>query len=426
MKTIKSAKQRTEADRSKLRHSVTDMIWHVREKGDEALKEYNKKFDGCERESLRISRSEIEEAYSQVTAEEAADIRKAAANIRAFAEAQKKTIGELRDFSPMLGLTLGHRVIPVDSCCCYVPGGGYPLYSTALMLGIPAKTAGVGRVVACSPVMKGTEKIHPKTLVAMDIAGIDEIYAVGGAQAVAAFSYGTEQIAPVSLIVGPGNSYVTEAKRQCFGKVGIDFLAGPSEVLVIADHTADPQIIAADLLAQSEHDREAKGLLITTDEVLGKSVLKAAEEQLTKLPTREIASRSWADFGEILLADDLGEAVDYANGYAPEHLEVNVSKEDEQGVTEALRNYGSLFIGGNTAEVFGDYASGTNHTLPTLGAARYTGGVWVGTFLKTCTYQTMNNEAMMNIAPLVSELARGEGLIGHARAAEVRVERNKI
>ena len=200
---------------------------------------------------------------------------------------------------------MGHRVIPVDSCCCYVPGGGYPLYSTALMLGIPAKTAGVRRVAACSPVMKGSQEIHPKTLVAMDIAGIDEIYAVGGAQAVAAFSYGTEQIAPVDLIVGPGNSYVTEAKRQCFGKVGIDFLAGPSEVLVIADHTADPQVVAADLLAQSEHDREAKGLLITTDRAMGEAVLKAVEQQLETLPTREIASESWREFGEILLADDL-------------------------------------------------------------------------------------------------------------------------
>ena len=259
----------------------------------------------------------------------------------------------------------------------------------------------------------------------MDIAGIDEIYAVGGAQAIAAFSYGTDQIQPVNLIVGPGNSFVTEAKRQCYGKVGIDFVAGPSEVLVIADSNADPDIVAADLLAQSEHDKEAKGIVVTTDEGFGQAVIKAVEEQLEQLDTREIASRSWADFGEVLLADDLEEAIAYANSYAPEHLEVNVAETQLEQTVGALHNYGSLFIGGNTAEVFGDYASGTNHTLPTLGAARYTGGVWVGTFLKTCTYQSMSPQAMMDIAPLVSNLARGEGLIGHARAAEIRMEKNK-
>ena len=353
--------------------------------------------------------------------EEIEDIRQAAANIETFARAQKETVGELKDFSPSPGITLGHKVIPVDSCCCYVPGGGYPLYSTALMLGIPAKVAGVGRVTACSPASKKTGKIHHKTLMAMDIAGIDEIYAVGGAQAIAAFSYGTEQISPVNMIVGPGNSYVTEAKRQCYGKVGIDFVAGPSEVLVIADKNADPEVIAADLLAQSEHDREAKGIVVTTDETLGRAVEEAVHRQLSELSTAEIARSSWNDFGEILLADTLEEAVEYSNGYAPEHLEVNVSEQDQDKVVSALRNYGSLFIGGNTAEVFGDYASGPNHTLPTLGAARYTGGVWAGTFLKICTYQSMSKEAMMGIAPLVSRLAKGEGLAGHAGAADIRL-----
>lgn len=421
-KIIKGAKQRTETDISQLRLTVSQMIAKVIEQGDKALKEYNKNFDLCDRQNLRVSRKEIEEAYQAVSSKELEDIRQAADNIRIFAKAQRQTIGVLKDFSPIPGSTLGHKVIPVDSCCCYVPGGGYPLYSTALMLGIPAKVAGVSRIAACSPAIKGTDKIHPKTLVAMDIAGVDEIYALGGAQAIAAFSYGTEQISPVDLIVGPGNSFVTEAKRQCYGKVGIDFLAGPSEVLIISDGFGSPEIIAADLLAQSEHDREAKGLLITTDEAFALSVLKAVEDQLQVLPTKDTASRSWQDFGEILVADSLDEAVEYANRYAPEHLEVNVSKEHEAYVTEKLRNFGSLFIGGNTAEVFGDYASGTNHTLPTLGAARYTGGVWVGTFLKVCTYQHMDTSAMKNIAPLVSGLARGEGLIAHARAAEIRME----
>jgi histidinol dehydrogenase len=259
----------------------------------------------------------------------------------------------------------------------------------------------------------------------MDVAGIDEIYAVGGAQAIAAFSYGTEQIKPVNLIVGPGNSFVTEAKRQCYGKVGIDFVAGPSEVLVIADGGADPEIIDADLLAQSEHDRVAKGIVVTTDEELGKAVMEAVENQLPTLNTEEIARTSWNDYGEILIADTLEEAVEYSNNYAPEHLEVIVAEDRQDEVVAALRNFGSLFIGQHTAEVFGDYASGPNHTLPTLGAARYTGGVWVGTFLKICTYQSMTKDAMLGIAPLVSNLARGEGLIGHARAAEIRIEKNE-
>lgn len=423
LRTLKESKQRTEADRTHLRDAVSDIISNVINNGDNALREYNSKFDGANRESLRITREEIDAAYAVVSETDIEDIKKAAANIRSFAEAQRATVCELKDFSPAEGITLGHRAIPVDSCCCYVPGGGYPLYSTALMLGIPAKVAGVKRVTACSPVIKGTNNIHPKTLVAMDIAGIDEIYAVGGAQAIAAFSYGTTQIKPVNMIVGPGNSYVTEAKRQCYGKVGIDFVAGPSEVLVIADKGADPEVIAADLLAQSEHDREAKGIVVTTDETFGKAIEKAVLQQLNALPTKEIAECSWKDFGEILIVDSLEEAVEYANSYAPEHLEVNVSPDKEEQVVAGLRNYGSLFIGGNTAEVFGDYASGTNHTLPTLGAARYTGGVWVGTFIKICTYQKMTKNAMLGIAPLVSNLARGEGLVGHARAAEIRIEK---
>ena len=425
IKELKPSKKRTEEDRSRLMATVGDIIADVRMNGDAALMEYNRRFDGCERTALRISEQEIRDAYDKVSAQEIEDIKKAAANIENFAKAQRATVGALEDFSPSPGIVLGHRVIPVGSCCCYVPGGGYPLYSTALMLGIPAKVAGVERVTACSPVIKGTDCIHPKTLVAMDVAGVDEIYAVGGAQAIAAFSYGTDQIQPVDMIVGPGNSFVTEAKRQCYGKVGIDFVAGPSEVLIIADGNADPEVLAADILAQSEHDKEAKGILVTTDEKLGAAVIDAVEAQLSTLETEPIARSSWNDFGEILIADSLDEAVEYANAYAPEHLEVNVVETDADRVVSGLKNYGSLFIGGNTAEVFGDYASGPNHTLPTLGAARYTGGVWVGTFLKICTYQSMSRDAMMGIAPLVSNLARGEGLIGHARAAEIRMEKNR-
>ena len=421
MKIMKEAKVRTEEDKKKLIQIVGDMIDDVKNRKDEALREYSQRFDGSKRESFLVSKEEIQEAYAQLSPQEIEDLKKAASHIRAFAKAQRETIKPLENFSPAPGIFLGHRIIPVKSCCCYVPGGNYPLYSTALMLIIPAKAAGVARVAACSPVMKGTDRINPKTLVAMDIAGADEIYGVGGAQAIAAFSYGTQEIQPVDMIVGPGNQYVTEAKRQCYGQVGIDFVAGPSEVLVIADGSGTPEIVAADLLAQSEHDPNAKGMLITTDEKFGQAVIEAVEKELSWLSTAAIAEQSWQTYGEVVLAESLEEAVQIANAYAPEHLELNLSDPDR--IKDRLYNYGSLFIGENTAEVFGDYASGTNHTLPTLRAARYTGGVWVGTFLKTCTHQSMTPEAMKELAPLVERMAQGEGLMGHAQAAKVRREK---
>ncbi|MDR0882159.1 MAG: histidinol dehydrogenase [Candidatus Adiutrix sp.] len=423
MEFLKSARARTIAATREMRRTVAEIIEEVQANGDEAIRRYNRKFDGCDRPALRVSREETETAYREVSGSDLADLRQAAHNIRQFAEAQKATLTSLPAVSPIPGLTIGHRVIPVRSCCGYVPGGGYPLYSTALMLAIPAQVAGVPRVTACSPALKGSSRIHPKTLVALDLAGVDEIYVVGGAQAVAAFSFGTEQIRPVDLIVGPGNSYVTEAKRQCYGQVGIDFVAGPSEIMVIADHTADPEVIAADLLAQSEHDLLAQGLLVTIDRALGRLVLEAVERQLTTLATAAIARRSWADYGEVAVADNLEEVVAYANDRAPEHLEIQV--EDNETLAGRLYNYGSLFIGQYSAEVFGDYASGPNHALPTLRAARYTGGVWVGTFLKTCTHQTLDREALPALAPLVARLARGEGLVAHALAAELRLKKFK-
>lgn len=404
-----------------LRERVAAIVEDVRRHGDEALARLEAELGGNSRRALRVSGAEVEAAYREVPEEDLEDIRRAARNIRAFAEAQRGTLQELRDVSPVPGVFLGHRVIPVRSCCCYVPGGSYPLYSTALMLAIPAKVAGVRRVAACSPVVRETDAIHPRTLVAMDIAGVDEVYALGGAQAVAAFAWGTPQIPSVDLVVGPGNRYVAEAKRQCYGRVGIDFVAGPSEVLILADRSADAELIAMDLLAQCEHDRTARGVLVTTDRRLAERVASAVERRLEELGTAEIARRSWEDCGEIVLADSLEEAVAIANERAPEHLEVQT--ENAEALTEALYNYGSLFVGPYTAEVFGDYASGTNHTLPTQRAARYTGGVWVGTFLKVCTHQRLTREGMEALAPLVSRLAWGEGLAAHALAAEGRLER---
>lgn len=417
MKYLKKAKSERKESMS-ISQSVEKIILKVKEKGDEALSEYNRMFDQSDRQRLQVERKEIEAAYLEVSEKDIRDIKAASVNIHAFSEAQKSCITPLEDFKPDDGMHLGHRVIPVSSCCCYVPGGSFPLYSTALMLIIPAKIAGVKRVAACSPCMKGCDKISPKTLVAMDIAGADEIYAVGGAHGIAAFAYGTKQISPVDLIVGPGNQYVTEAKRQCYGRVGIDFVAGPSEVLIIADDSADVRIIAADILAQSEHDELAKGMLITTDEKVAAGAIDEVENQLKNLPAGNKAEHSWRDFGEIILVSDIEEAIKYANEYAPEHLELMIR--NVWDVAPHLVNYGSLFIGEYSAEVFGDYVAGTNHTLPTKKASRYTGGLWVGTFLKVCTHQFMNRASVGKLAPLTSRLAKGEGLIAHARAAEIR------
>lgn len=421
MEIIKAGNGFPASEDEALREAVRAIVEDVRRHGDEALVRYGAAFDGCPRRELRVSAEEVDAACRRVSQEELEDMRRAADHIRKFAEAQRGALSDLPEFSPAPGVFLGHRAIPVRSCCCYVPGGNYPLYSTALMLAIPAKVAGVKRVAACSPVVKGTDSIHPRTLAAMAVAGVDEIYALGGAQAVAAFSWGTRQIPPVDLVVGPGNRYVAEAKRQCYGQVGIDFFAGPSEVLILADASADAALIAMDLLAQCEHDPTARGAVVTTDRTLAERVMAEVERRLRTLATADIARRSWEAYGEVLLADSLEEAVEMANDRAPEHLEVQT--EDAEALMDSLYNYGSLFLGPHTAEVFGDYASGTNHTLPTLRAARYTGGVWVGTFLKVCTHQRLTREGMAGLAPLVSRLARGEGLSAHAEAAEGRLER---
>ena len=419
IKIIKEAQVRSEEDNRNLRETVAGIIDEVRGRGDAALREYNEKFDGCTRESLRVSREEIDAAYKELGEQELADLKAAHHNIEAFANAQRQTVKPLDNFSPEPGVFLGHRIIPVESCCCYVPGGNYPLYSTALMLATPAKAAGVKRITACSPVVRGTDHINAKTLVAMDLAGVDEIYALGGAQAIAAFSYGTESIKPVDIIVGPGNRFVTEAKRQCYGQVGIDFVAGPSEVLVIADGKASAKVVAADLLAQSEHDVNAKGILLTTDEAFGKSVIEAVEEELKILDTAKIARQSWDTFGEIGVVDSLDEAVQYANEYAPEHLEINV--EDPDALIPKLVNYGSLFIGQNTAEVFGDYASGTNHTLPTNGYAKAYSGVSLDSFIRKITFQEILPQGMKVIGPAIEEMAANELLDAHKNAVTVRL-----
>ena len=417
----KKAAEKNFKDDPDLFSSVKEIIDRVKESGDRALSFYSEKFGGAPMDSFRVSEEDIHMAYSGISQQLRGAIEQAAYNIKNFALLQSDTIKPLLATETSRGIFLGHSIIPVDSCCCYVPGGSHPLFSTALMLVIPAKTAGVKRVCAAVPPMAGSRLPHPATLAALKIAGADEVYAVGGAQAVAAFAYGTDSIAPVAMIVGPGNKYVTEAKRQVYGKVGIDFVAGPSEVLVIADEKADPAVIAADILAQSEHDVDAAGILITTSKELAERVSAEVKGQLERLDTADIAAEAWEKNGIIMIADSLEDAAEAANEIAPEHLEINTADPDR--LIPLLRNYGSLFIGEGSAEVFGDYVAGTNHTLPTMGAAKYTGGVSVMTFLKVCTFQRITPEGADLLAPIAEVMAENEGLFAHAVAARVRMKK---
>ena len=417
----KKAAEKNFKDDPDLFSSVKEIIDRVKESGDRALSFYSEKFGGAPMDSFRVSEEDIHMAYSGISQELRGAIEQAAYNIKNFALLQSDTIKPLLATETSRGIFLGHSIIPVDSCCCYVPGGSHPLFSTALMLVIPAKTAGVKRVCAAVPPMAGSRLPHPATLAALKIAGADEVYAVGGAQAVAAFAYGTDSIAPVAMIVGPGNKYVTEAKRQVYGKVGIDFVAGPSEVLVIADENADPAVIAADILAQSEHDVDAAGILITTSKEIAERVSAEVKGQLERLDTADIAAEAWEKNGIIMIADSLEDAAEAANEIAPEHLEINTADPDR--LIPLLRNYGSLFIGEGSAEVFGDYVAGTNHTLPTMGAAKYTGGVSVMTFLKVCTFQRITPEGADLLAPIAEVMAENEKLFAHAVAARVRMKK---
>ena len=420
MEILKKSNFKNPGIKKDVKNQVSDIIEDIKLHKDEGVKKYNLLFDKNPRNIFKVSKEEIEAAYKQVDEKFIEDLKVAAKNIEEFAKSQRESFNNNFEKEIYPGVILGQKHIPIDSCLAYVPGGQYPLFSTALMLIIPARVAGVKRVCACSPTMKNSENINPKTLVAMDIAGANEIYATGGVQAIAAFTYGTESINPVDIIVGPGNQYVTEAKRQCYGDVGIDFVAGPSEVLIIADETANSSFIAADVLAQCEHDYNARGILLTTDKNLAKEVEIKVNEILEELSTKNIAKSSWDNNGEIILVKDLEEAVKLSNEYAPEHLEISINNCDE--IIDKLSNYGSLFIGGLSAEVFGDYVSGTNHTLPTLKASRYTGGVWVGTFIKTCTTQRLTQVAIDSLAPIAYNLAVEEGLYAHANAAKVRLK----
>lgn len=422
MKILKQPEKKTYERDSQLTKAVMDIIDNVRTNGDRALIEYAAKFDKMEIKSVKVDPVTVKAAYDQVDPETIEAIRFSADQIRFFAEKQRECLSDLDIQSKVEGLEIGHRMIPVERCGCYVPAGRHPLPSSALMGVITAKVAGVKQVVACSPAFHGFGTIHPAVLVAMDIAGADEIYCMGGAQAIAAYAYGTETIKKVDLIVGPGNRFVTEAKRQVLGDVGIDSLAGPSEVLVLADETANPTFVAIDLLGQAEHDPNAKPILVCTDEGVVEKAMKELDRLLPTLETKDVAAQSWRDNGAVYVADSMDEAIDITNDIAPEHLEVQVKNERE--VAKRLLHYGSMFVGHYAPVAFGDFVSGPNHTLPTMRTARYSNGVWVGTFIKTPFHQFVSKEGCKNLAKYCMRFAEVEGLQAHHNSVMLRLEEN--
>jgi histidinol dehydrogenase/sulfopropanediol 3-dehydrogenase len=418
VKVIKEERPTVRRDVQQLRETVSTILEKVKNEGQSALRYYEKKFDNYTPDSFLVSRQDAAKAESELPTQIIEELDFAIEQVTAFAQAQKNSLTEFeKEILP--GMKMGQRIIPVSSCGCYVPAGRYPCLTSCVMSVIPAKVAGVGRIVACSPPSRAG-RINPGILYTMHKMGVDEIYCLGGAQAIGALAFGTECMNSVDLVVGPGNQYVMEAKRQVFGTVGIDFLAGPSECLVIADGTARPDFIAADLLAQCEHDPSARGALVTTSEALAYETLRKIRSQLKNRTTAEVARKSWEDKGLVVVVQSLGDAAKYANGYAPEHLEVHTS--NPRKILPLLRNYGSLFLGENAAEVYADKIAGTNHILPTCGAARYTGGLWVGMFLKVVTYQELDVNSSLMLAKYAETQSAFEGMDAHRYAAAIRLE----
>ncbi len=419
IKYLKQAKQRPADDRRALYDRVEKILKTVREEGDAALRRFSKDFDKVEIKELRVTQAEIDAAEKSLPTELKAALLDVVEHVKRFAQVQREALHDVeKEMYP--GLFLGHRFVPVDSVGAYVPAGRYPTLSAAMMSIVPAKVAGVKRVIVCSP-PSYQGHIHPAILFGMRASGADEIYAIGGAQAIGAMAYGTETIKPVDMVVGPGNQYVAEAKRQIFGTVGIDLVAGPSEVMVIADETAKANWVAADLLAQCEHDPQARAALITTSGSMAESVLAEIEAQLKILKTADVAGQAWSDNGDVILVSSLEEAAEAANEWAPEHLEIHTK--NPKSMIPLLRNYGSLFVGEEAAEVFADKLAGTNHILPTLRGARYTGGLGVSKFLKIITHQWCTTEAMKELAPAIVLQATFEGMDAHRAAAAIRIEK---
>lgn len=406
------------ADRQ-VRDTVETILADIEARGDTAIRDLAVKFDKMERDSYRLTVAEIDACYSQLTKRDIADIEFAQTQVRNFAQHQRNSIQDI-EVETLPGVILGHKNLPMNAAGCYVPGGKYPLLASAHMSVITAKVAGVPRIITCAPPFHG--KPAHAIVAAQHMAGADEIYCLGGIQAIGAMAIGTQSIAPVDILVGPGNAFVAEAKRQLFGRVGIDLFAGPTETLVIADDSVDGEICATDLLGQAEHGPDSPAILLTTSEALARDTMAHIERLLKILPTADIASRSWATFGEVIVADSDEEMLKIANELAFEHVQV-MTRDPDWFLTH-MRNYGALFLGPRTNVAFGDKAIGTNHTLPTKKAARYTGGLWVGKFLKTCTYQkVMTDEASALVGSYCSRLCALEGFAGHGEQANIRVRR---
>jgi sulfopropanediol 3-dehydrogenase len=406
------------ASNKKVQTIVEDIISNIENNGDQAVREYSEKFDKWTPESFRLSKEEIRACYAELDEQTISDIRWAQTQVRNFAQIQRDSMKDV-EVETLPGVTLGHKHIPMESVGCYVPGGKYPLVASAHMSVVTAKVAGVKRVIACAPPFDG--KPSPAIVVAMDMAGADEIYCFGGVQAVAAMAIGTQTIAPVDMIVGPGNAFVAEAKRQLFGRVGIDLFAGPTETLVIADDSVDGELCAVDLLGQAEHGPTSPAVLLTNSEALAKETMKEVERQLKILPTGEVARQAWRDFGEVIVCDTYEEMLDVANNLASEHVQVMTKNIDY--FKDNMQNFGALFLGPETNVSYGDKCIGTNHTLPTKKAARYTGGLWVGKFIKTCTFQYITEEASVVVGNYCSRLCAVEGFAGHKEQADIRLRR---
>ena len=395
--------------------TVREVLAAVRARGDAAVAEYAARFDRAEASAFEVTAEDREAALAELDPQTRADTEFAIGNVRRFAEAQLATMGAL-EVELLPGVHLGHRVIPIERVGAYVPGGRYPLLSAPIMTIVPAVVAGVGEVVACLP-----PNAHRAMIAGCHLAGAGRIFRIGGAQAIAAMAFGTETVPRVDKIVGPGNAFVNEAKRQVFGPVGIDQLAGPSEIYVLADATGDAETIATDLLAQAEHDVRTRVGLITTDAALAEAVEREVERQLGDLATAETAAEAWRDYGEIAVCEDEEAMIAYSDHVAAEHLQVHTA--DPHALAGRLRSYGSLFIGDLASVVYSDKCCGTNHTLPTMAAARYTGGLWVGAYVKVATHQWMEPEGVRAVAPAAVRQSRSEGLDGHRRAAQLRLDR---
>lgn len=416
---LKRAEQQSRQDNRDLIDRVRTMISDIELGGDEAVRRYARDLDGWEAKDFRVSEDEIaaaRKAMSKVFKEDFAFCKK---QVTDFAKRQRDSLSEFEaEFGN--GITLGQKIIPVDTVGCYIPGGKYPLISAAIMSVATARVAGVNHVIGAAPPRDG-KGIFPPTLYALAESGATDIYAIGGVQALAAMAYGRVGMRPVDMITGPGNAYVAEAKRQLFGLVGIDLPAGPTEILVIADESADPALVATDLLGQAEHGPDSPAWLITTSAKLGREVIAEIERQLLTLPTAAIASAAWSRWGEVAVVRDDDAAIALSDQYAPEHLEVLTKRNDYY--LDRLKNYGSLFVGEESTVAYGDKGVGTNHTLPTGRAARYTGGLWVGKFLKTVTYQRLTPEASESIAPIMGRMCASEGMLAHELTATVRQQR---